>query len=259
MARIDSVQIGRWAWLKILVSGVIFFILLERALIATGNLNYIPSLLVVGAVTVPLAFCALLYTRTRLPEVPWLILGVCALWGGLVGTLVAGWLEYGAVVRLGVLPTLAIGVIEETAKLIVPAYFLIRSPYRHEFDGMIIGAASGAGFAALESMGYGLTALLLSRGNVTATGQVLLFRGITAPAAHIAWTGLAAGALWYAANRRNKHGSRRLIFTFVGVVLLHALWDSVISLVGYIILGLISLGWLIRRVHHAEKETAVKA
>jgi protease PrsW len=247
-----SDNLSRFSWFKILLGGMLLFYLLERALVSTGNPNFVPSLLMVGTFTIPLAFCALLYTRKRQPDVPWVTLGLCVIWGGVLGTVVAGLLEYDTVHELGGLPTLAIGVIEELAKLIVPLYFLFRKPYHTEFDGIVIGAASGAGFAALESMGYGLVALLLSHGNVTATVQLLLFRSLLAPAAHIAWTGLLAGALWHAKNHPGPDRFRLFIYTFIGVVLLHALWDSVNFLAGYIILGAISLIWLVRRVHHAE-------
>jgi RsiW-degrading membrane proteinase PrsW (M82 family) len=250
-------NLGRWSWLKILAGGSLLFFLLERTLVDTGNPNFIPSLLMVGTLTTPLAFCALLYTRYRQPDVPWVTLGLCVVWGGILGTVLAGFLEYDTLHRLGGLPTLAIGIIEELAKLIVPLYFLFRKPYRNELDGIIIGAASGAGFAALESMGYGLVALLASQGNVTATVQLLLFRSIMAPAAHIAWTGLLGGALWHTKNHPGPGRFRLLVFTFIGVVLLHALWDSVGFLAGYGILGLISLGWLVRRIRHAEQSEAV--
>jgi RsiW-degrading membrane proteinase PrsW (M82 family) len=245
-------SLNRWSWFKILIGGFLLFFLLERALVATGNPNYLPSLLMVGTFTIPLAFCALLYTRRRQPDVPWVTLGLCVIWGGVLGTVVAGRLEYDTVQRLGGLPTLGVGIIEELAKLIVPLYFLFRKPYRNEFDGIMIGAASGAGFAALESMGYGLVALLLSHGNITATVQLLLFRSLLAPAAHIAWTGLLGGALWHAKNHAGKGRFRMLIYTFIGVVLLHSLWDSVSFLLGYVILGLVSLLWLIRRIHNTE-------
>jgi RsiW-degrading membrane proteinase PrsW (M82 family) len=174
-----------------------------------------------------------------------------------LGTVVAGSLEYDTILHLGNLPTLAIGAIEEFAKQIVPLYFLLRKPYRSEFDGIIIGAASGAGFAAMESMGYGLVSLLVTHGNVTATVQLLLFRSILAPAAHIAWSGLVSSALWHTKNHPAPGRYRLLIYTFIGVVLLHALWDSTGFLLGYIILGAISLGWFIRRVHHAERSLTI--
>lgn len=253
-----SATIGRWSWIKILCGGLILFWLLEQALIHTGDLNFIPSLLMVGTFTVPLAFCALLYSRRHQPNVPWVTLGLCAIWGGILGSVVAGRLEYDTIQKLGGLPTLIVGVIEELAKLIVPLYFLLRNHYKSEYDGIMIGAASGAGFATLESMGYGLMALLLSQGNVTATVEVLLFRSLLAPAAHIAWSGLLGGALWHAKYHQGTGRFRLLIYTYIGVVVLHALWDSVGFIFGYIVLGTVSLTWLVRRIHHTEKSINIK-
>ena len=85
-----SESLGRWSWFKILIGGLLLFYLLERALAATGNPNFVPSLLMVGTFTIPLAFCALLYTRKRQPDVPRVTLGLCIIWGGVLGTVVAG-------------------------------------------------------------------------------------------------------------------------------------------------------------------------
>ena len=60
---------------------------------------------------------------------------------------------------------------------------------------MIIGVASGMGFATLETMGYGFSALL-SSGNLAEVDQTLLLRALLSPAGHVAWTGLTAAALW---------------------------------------------------------------
>jgi RsiW-degrading membrane proteinase PrsW (M82 family) len=217
-------QLSRWSWLKILIVGVLFFILLERALVSTGNINYLPSLLLIGTFTVPVAFIAYLYTRVKTPDVPWLTLGLCALWGGVVGTVIAGRLEYDAAIRLGTLPTVAIGVIEEISKLLIPAYFLWRRRYHSVYDGIVIGAAAGAGFAAFESLGY----------------------------AFVAWTALLGGALWNLVYGAGSHRLRNFIYTFIGVVLLHSLWDSMTFLLGFVILGVVSLLWLIRRIHRTE-------
>src|SRR4051812_2793087 len=108
MAEIKYSTFGRWSWLRILSAGSLLFIILEKALEHTGNLNYIPSLLLVGTFTVPLAFCVFLYTRARLPGVPVPTLVWCFIWGGVLGTVLAGYLEYNTILKLGALPTLAI-------------------------------------------------------------------------------------------------------------------------------------------------------
>jgi protease PrsW len=83
---------------------------------------------------------------------------------------------------LGFLPTLGIGLIEESAKLIVPLVFYFIGRYRSEAAGIVLGVASGMGFAAFETMGYGFVSLVQSGGNIGIVDVVLLIRGLTAPA-----------------------------------------------------------------------------
>jgi len=98
-------------------------------------------------------------------------------------------------------------------------------------------------------MGYAFTALLSSGGNIGSVEQTLFIRGLTSPAGHTAWTGLTAGALW--ALLASPSGKRLLAFlgTFAGAVLLHTLWDSFSGMITFVILGVISLGWLFWTLH----------
>ena len=59
-----------------------------------------------------------------------------------------------------------------------------------------MGVATAMGCAALETMGYGFTSLLLSKGDLGVLDEVLLLRGLTSPAGHAAWTGLVCAVLW---------------------------------------------------------------
>ena len=66
----------------------------------------------------------------------------------------------------------AVGLIEEAAKLIVPlALVLVLRRERHPADGLLIGVASGAGFAVLETMGYAFVVLIQSQGDVAAVDR----------------------------------------------------------------------------------------
>jgi RsiW-degrading membrane proteinase PrsW (M82 family) len=234
----------RWAWIPVLVVGALLYLLVERALVSTGNINFVPSLLLLGAFVVPITSVTFVYGRlapwtVRLPGI------ACAfLFGGVIGTVVAGNLEFTTVVDLGTLPTVAIGLSEEGAKLIVPLaiFFVLR--HRTPADGLILGVASGMGFAALETMGYGLVAMLLTGGDVPSVDQLLFFRGILAPAGHGAWTGAASAALYAALMSRRLGAWCRLVGIFLLVVALHALWDGLDSTWGYAVIGLLSLGLL---------------
>jgi protease PrsW len=153
----------RRRWFQIFASGLILLFLVERALIATSSPNYVPSVILLGAFLVPVTFTTYLYERLPNWDVPLPALAVCFLWGGVLGTVVAGTLEYDVARTLGFLPKLAIGLIEESAKLIVPLAFYFLGRYRSEAAGIVLGVTTAAGFAALETMGYGFVSLLSSR------------------------------------------------------------------------------------------------
>jgi protease PrsW len=236
----------RWAWIAVLVGGVVLFEIVRRVLIETQNPNLIPALLLLGAGVAPAAFVAFVLGR----RLPWdistgAIAGVAVL-GGLIGVVAAGLLEYNSLRDLGVLPLVLVGLIEEAAKLIVPAALLVFwRRYRRPADGLLVGVAAGAGFAALETMGYAFVTLIQSQGNIEAVQSILLLRGLLSPAAHMAWTGLTATALWYAANHGWKgRAVLRFLAVFVLAVALHATWDSVGTIPVYIVLSIISLGLL---------------
>jgi protease PrsW len=243
----------RWAWLGVLVIGLILYFVVLRTLVRTQNPNFVPALILLGATVVPLAFLTFAQARTGRWEVPASALVVSAFFGGVIGTVVAGTLEYNALRALGALPMLFVAVIEEAAKLIVPVILLFTVLARHQrrlpSDGLVIGVAAGMGFAALETMGYAFTALLSSQGNIGAVEQTLFIRGLTAPAGHTAWTGLTAGALW--ALLAAPGGKRLLEFlgTFIGAVILHTLWDTFAGAIPFVILAVISLGWLFWALH----------
>jgi RsiW-degrading membrane proteinase PrsW (M82 family) len=152
-----------------LLSGIVLLFLVERTLIATSNPNYAPSVILLGAFLVPVTFVTYLYDRLPSWDVSLPALAVCFLWGGVLGTVVAGTLEYDVARALGFLPKLAIGLIEESAKLIVPLGFYFLGRYRSEAAGIILGVTTAAGFAALETMGYGFVSLLGSKGNTWAS------------------------------------------------------------------------------------------
>jgi protease PrsW len=242
----------RLLWLWILIAGVASYLLVLRTLVATQNLNFMPSLILLGSAVVPasvLTYAA--FWEGRMLVSPG-TLTLTAVAGGIIGTVAAGTLEYDALHGLGALPMIMVGLIEEAAKLIVPLLLLIFSSSRRGRDGVIIGVASGMGFATLETMGYGFSALL-SSGNLAEVDQTLLLRALLSPAGHVAWTGLTAAALWsIPAARRKGVAVFRAAGVFVAAVLLHAAWDGFNNLWVHVVVGgvsLIALLLTIRRAH----------
>lgn len=251
----------RWAWLPVLLVGIGLFIAVQQALVITGNPTLVPSLLVLGALLIPVTFVVYIDGRNPAYDLPLSVLLSCALLGGVLGSSAASVLEFDTMRRLGALPTVYIGLIEEAAKLLVPIAMLIFTRYRRNpADGLLIGIAVGMGFAVLETLGYGFVILLASGGDLTEAEGLLLLRGILSPAGHAAWTGLAAAALWWAHGQRwRPRGLAAVIGTFLLVVVLHTLWDAAGVWYGYLIIGFVSLALLLRHTHRTVLTTAVPA
>ncbi len=217
-------------WLQVLFGGVVLFFASERALRITGNPNFFPTVILLGSFAVPAAFVTYFYEQERWldrvlhKELSLATLATAFFLGGAIGIIVAGLVEYETIRTTGMGNLVGISVIEEGAKLIVPVGLYFMGRYKTQADGLLFGVASGMGFAALETMGYALTAMLKSSGNVAALEEVLLVRGFFSPAGHAAWTGLICAVIW----RERKHGYS--IFTVAGtfglVVVLHSLWNA---------------------------------
>jgi len=244
----------RWSWLAILIVGLGLYFLVLRTLVHTQNPNLIPAMILLGASVVPASFLTFAAARAGQWQVPNSVLLVAGFFGGVIGVVAAGTLEYDALRDLGTLPMVVVAVVEESSKLIVPVVLLLTVLARHirrqPSDGLVIGIASGMGFAALETMGYAFTALLESGGNVGAVEQTLFVRGLTSPAGHTAWTGLTCGALWMLLSAPSVRHALEFGATFIGAVALHTAWDTFGSIWAYLVLAVISLGWLTLMLRH---------
>jgi RsiW-degrading membrane proteinase PrsW (M82 family) len=239
-------------WLLVLIGGAALWAALTWATIETGNLNLVPSVIVLGAFLGPVTFVAWVYVRAG--EVPLPTLLICFVTGGALGVTGASLLEYRTMIDLGALPTVAIGLAEESCKLIVPLAVFLTGRYRREADGLLIGVASGMGFAAFETMGYGLTALLVSQGRIDEVVKLLFVRGVLAPAGHAAWTGLMCAALWHARLRPGLRSAAVVVGAFLTVVTLHALWDAATAHWVQLAVGAVSLTLVLWRLHAASAE-----
>ena len=229
-------------WVTVLTVGAALYAAVLTALLGTGDILYVPSLLLLGAAIVPVTVVTFVGLQGRGLSVAQ-VAAVAAL-GGVLAIVIAGPLEYTAAREFGSLPTWIVGLVEEAAKLAVPAVILLwrkRSP----LDGVILGVAVGGCFAMLETMGYGFVALLQSGGSLEGVTELLAVRSVFEPGGHAAWTGLAAAALFAVrGSRRRWLGWLRFFAVFAGVVWLHATWDSLGTERAYLTLGAVSFGLL---------------
>jgi protease PrsW len=237
----------RRAWVRVLVVGTTVWIALTWTTETTANINLVPGVIALGAFLGPLAFVVYVHERAREVPVPTLL--TCFIVGGALGVSAAGVLEYRTLIELHALPTLAVGLIEEGSKLVVPLGAFVLWRYRHEVDGLLIGVASGMGFAAFETMGYGMTMLLLSQGRIDTVEELLFVRGVLAPAGHGAWTGFTGAMLWRTRLRPGPRSKVAFALAFLAVVVLHAVWDAAGTMAVQVAVGVASLallGWRLR-------------
>jgi RsiW-degrading membrane proteinase PrsW (M82 family) len=247
-----------WGYLAsggILIGGVVTYLVILLVMIDTKNVNFFPSLLLVGAITVPMSVLVLANQAGPPTRVPGWAIVFTAIAGGVIGVVAAGLLEYDTLRGLGSLPMVLIGVIEEAAKLIVPMILYLLWRPQDPRGGVLIGIASGMGFATLETMGYGFQALFA--GGVAAVDQTLLLRALSSPACHVAWTGMTVATLWRI--RTATHHVRALLaflLTYAVAVTLHAVWDGSTRLaihVGVAVVGLIVLGAFVLTAHRSPR------
>lgn len=256
----------RHTWFLVLSVGLAVFLAMEAVLVVTDNINLLPTVILLGATLVPVTFVTYVYQRVRVKDIPIATIAVTVFLGGAIGLILAGLLEYATLRELGLPQLLGVSLIEESGKLVIPVALYLIGRHRSEADGLLFGVASGMGFAAMESMGYGLVAFLQSQGSIGALQLTLLVRALFAPVGHAAWTGLVCALIW---RDRQRAGGRNVltwavIGAFLVVVLLHTAWNTMASLtdhtsigwigiefMGLIVVGSVSLAILIRRMREA--------
>jgi RsiW-degrading membrane proteinase PrsW (M82 family) len=137
------------------------------------------------------------------------------------------------------------GIVEETAKLAAVLLVVRSTRYKYELNGILFGAAVGAGFASFETSFYGLVNAFLPtliQGlqqmqapqaiNAAMQSMVdnLVVRGVLAPFGHVAWTAIAAGAFWRLKRDQPTSPSMlldtRFLKAFAIPVAMHTLWDA---------------------------------
>src|ERR1700710_1083742 len=139
-------HVRRWTWLLVLIVGGALFEFVRRGIVTTGNPNLVPALILLGAAVIPAAFVVFVAGQRLVFGVGGGTVALTALIGGVIGVVTAGTMEYSTLRHLGVVPMVAVGLIEEFAKLIIPAamLFVVRQN-RHPADGLLLGVACGAG------------------------------------------------------------------------------------------------------------------
>ncbi|HXP54484.1 MAG TPA: PrsW family glutamic-type intramembrane protease, partial [Streptosporangiaceae bacterium] len=166
--------------------------------------------------------------------------------GGLLGVFGASVLET-YLLHPSYLMFFGVGLIEEGVKGAALIFVARHLPRLHARDGVVLGAAVGAGFAAFETMGYAFTSMVTLHGlSVRALVETELLRGVLAPFGHGLWTAILGGVLFGAAREGVFRYTRAVLGTYLWVSILHGLWDSAQQVAVVITYLLTGTAWQLR-------------
>ena len=238
-----------WAFLRVLAAGVVLFLVFLVGYGEFPNTNLVPGLIMTGSFAAPVAMVVFFYEMNVVRNISVYHLIRLFLLGG-VAALFLALVLYSLLPIDSLIGDSAAGIIEEAAKLaiLMAALRMMRlGPKPYLLNGLLIGATIGAGFAAFESAGYAFQVITGELPDTTVV-DVIVERGVLSPFGHIAWTAIAAGALWRVsyANSFNLQALRdpRFLKLFALPVILHAFWDLPIHvpfLANFAVLGVIAV------------------
>ncbi|MBT2567177.1 PrsW family intramembrane metalloprotease [Arthrobacter sp. ISL-85] len=212
-------------WWKTLLAGFGLWVVTIVVTGATGNVNLIPTLILLGSFLVP--FCVVLFAVERVAGTFAPIQLILAFFfGGVFGVLGASLLES----DLHASPWIyfRVGFIEEFVKAVILLLIGRSVVPKSAPQGALLGACVGAGFAAFESAGYAFNAAVTTSGiDLASLLQTEVMRSVLTPVGHVLWTALLGAVLFGAAAGAGRYRfTRGVVFAFVGVSILHGLWDS---------------------------------
>lgn len=213
-------------WLKVFGIGLVLWIATIAVAYVTENTNLIPTVVLLGSFLVPVTAVYWAFERRETTALSAETILTAFLVGGVLGVLGASVLE-SYLLNPSVWIFVGVGLIEEAVKLaalVLIGWRVARTSIR---DGAVLGATVGFGFAAFESAGYALNALVTLQGlSLRNLVETELLRGVLAPVGHGLWTAIVGAALFAAVRNNRFRITIGIIATYLGVSLLHALWDS---------------------------------
>ncbi len=232
---INPKNASAWVYFKIFIFFLIAYIPCRIGFINYGNDNFLPGLVMLGAFAMPVVVLIFFFEINLFRNIPFYKVIKYFILGGALSLIVAILffsLEFNTDIR-NYSGALMVGVIEETAKAAIVALFIFKSKNcNYILNGLLIGAAVGAGFAAFETAGY------ILRNGINNGLQTMLYvikiRGFLAPGGHVAWAAIEGAALMFVKgfekiDKKHLNDKRFLLICLIPVVL-HGIWDMPLNI-----------------------------
>ena len=218
-----------WLWSRVLVGLGLAFLMLMLCCEMFDNINALPGTIILGSFMVPVAVLVFFFELNTPKNISFYRVLKIFLVGGCASLLVAIAL-FSLLKDTGMpfLEAIITGVVEEVAKAGIVAYFVFREKdAKYTVNGLLIGAAVGAGFAAFESAGYALRFFL--NANYGTMMEVIFLRAALAIGGHVVWAPMAGYAMMLV---KGDAPLNMKVFTKAGFwkifwlpIAMHAIWD----------------------------------
>ena len=218
-----------WLWSRVLAGLGAAFLMSMICLETFLNPNTLPGIIVLGSFMVPVAVLVFFFELNTPKNISFYMVLKIFLVGGCASLLFTLFLfEIAPDTESAYVWAIIIGIVEEMGKAgIVYAFIQREKDAKYHINGMLIGAAVGAGFAAFESAGYALN-YLLEYGYETMM-DVIFLRAVLAPGGHVVWAAMSGYAIMIAKNDGPLEASILLQKSFLKIfavpVIMHAIWD----------------------------------
>ena len=200
---------------------------------------------------VPIIFLVYIIRCDRYEREPLALIAYCFGWGAFSGVL-AGILN--VLVTGPFLGAGGAGLVEEPLK-IAGVYFIAKNPqlkneFNNHLDGMIYGAAAGAGFAGLENFWY-ITQMVFS--GAYPPLFAIFIRSITG-IMHIAWSSIAGRSLGLSKALKGRIEPVDLIPGALVAAIIHFAWNTLPPIISIGIIFPFTLGSLGNLLRTARKD-----
>lgn len=251
---INPKQASAWVYFKILLFFLIAYIPTRIGFITYGNSNFLPIMIMLAAFAVPVTILIFFFEINLFRNIPFYKVIKYFILGGSLSLILAilyfslPYFETNATTQTFT-GALMIGLIEEAAKAVIVAIFLFKSKKsQYILNGLLVGAAVGAGFAAFETAGYILRYGM--SGGVQTMLEIIKLRGFLAPGGHVAWAAIEGAALMYVKgfdklDKKHINDKRFLLICLIPVVL-HGIWDMPIELPYYLVqIAMTIIAWIV--------------
>lgn len=254
LSEIKDDKVRPWLFSRILLMIIVAGVLLTVLNSINQNMGDQVAVDVVFAVAVPLAALVLFFEINVYKNISFYRVVTIMLIGGITAIVFTVALrQILNISGLNFVGALTTGAVEEAAKILIAAYFVHKLNVSRIFNGLLIGAAVGTGFAVFENIQYMMVGVQNGTQIVwqLVSTNTALIRTLFSIADHTEWCAIATAALVIAkGNHRltiSNFAQPRFIRFFLLVVVIHMFWDwnflNNLGNVRYAVLAIIT--WII--------------